>query len=77
MNRLTCLLIVLCLLLAACGSKPVEETTAPSTTAVRKVKDKKYLVQSFYLGGKDINTVIQRVAMDKAYAETLENKEEL
>lgn len=33
MKRLTCLLIVLCLLLAACGSKPANETTVPSTEA--------------------------------------------
>ena len=33
MKRLTCLLIVLCLLLAACGSKPADETTVPSTEA--------------------------------------------
>lgn len=33
MKRLTCLLIVICLLLAACGSKPAEETTVPSTSA--------------------------------------------
>ncbi|MGN0813738.1 MAG: hypothetical protein ACI4MH_00725 [Candidatus Coproplasma sp.] len=43
---------------------------------MRKIKEKKYLVQSFYLGGKDINSVIQRMATEKAYAETLENKEE-
>ena len=33
MKRFTCLFIALCLLLAACGSKPVEEAPAPSTAA--------------------------------------------
>lgn len=48
--------------------------TAPSTTAVRKIRDRKYRVQSFYIGGKDINEVLMRMATEKAYAETLEKR---
>ena len=48
--------------------------TAPKTSAETKIKGKNYIVESYYIGRKNMHDTLIRIAENEAYEEMRQNR---